>query len=117
MYRGDVLDNQEILYNYRAKIKIITVASEKRREDRIKTKIGNNVDEKKTGIRARRLQIQCGKGSSNSISRRNRKTWKEAGLSGQTYHNHHHITQQISLVKLSKLRGFYNFLYSPGGGG
>ena len=38
-------EDQEILYNYRAEIKITTVTSEKRREDRIESKIGNNVDE------------------------------------------------------------------------
>ena len=38
-------ENQEILYNYRAELKITAVASEKRREDRIEFKIGNNVDE------------------------------------------------------------------------
>ena len=38
-------ENQEILYNYRAELKITTVAGEKRREDRIESKIGNNVDE------------------------------------------------------------------------
>ena len=38
-------EDQEILYNYRAEIKITTVISEKRREDRIESKIGNNVDE------------------------------------------------------------------------